>query len=32
MTPSQKHDGLDVDIRAKRKVLYETKRNEDPQR
>lgn len=32
VTPSQRHDGLDVEILAKRKVLYQTKRNEHPQR
>ena len=32
VTPCQRHDGLDVEILAKRKVLYQTKRNEHPQR
>ena len=32
VTPSQRHDGLDVGILAKRKELYQTKRNEHPER
>jgi hypothetical protein len=32
VTPNQRHDGLDVGILAKRKVLYQTKRNEHPER
>jgi len=32
VTPCQRHDGLDVEILAKRKVLYQTKRNEHPER
>ena len=32
VTPCQRHDGLDVEILAKRKVLYQRKRNEHPQR
>ena len=32
VTPCQRHDGLDVELLAKRKVLYQTKRNEHPER
>jgi hypothetical protein len=32
VTPCQRHDGLDVEIPAKRKVLYQTKRNKHPER
>jgi len=32
VTPCQRHDGLDVEILAKRKELYQKKRNEHPQR
>lgn len=32
VTPNQRHDGLDIDILAKRKVLYQQKRNEHPER
>jgi putative transposase len=32
VTPSQRHYGLDVEILAKRKVLYQQKRNEHPER
>jgi len=32
VTTNQRHDGLDVEIQAKREVLYQTKRNEHPQR
>ncbi|SUI88368.1 Uncharacterised protein [Shewanella putrefaciens] len=32
VTPNQRHDGLDVGILAKRKVLYQTKRSEHPER
>ncbi len=32
VTPNQRHDGLDVGILAKRKALYQTKRNEHPER
>ena len=32
VTPSQRHAGLDVEILAKRKVLYQQKRNEHPER
>ena len=32
MTPNQRHEGLDVEILAKRQVLYRQKRNEHPER
>ncbi|MFT7008192.1 MAG: hypothetical protein ACJAXJ_002731 [Colwellia sp.] len=32
VTPNQRHDGLDIKILAKRKVLYQQKRNEHPER
>lgn len=32
VTPNQRHKGFDVDILAKRKVLYQQKRNEHPER
>ncbi len=32
VTPNQRHNGLDVEILAKRKVLYKKKRNEHPER
>ncbi|MCR8923885.1 IS3 family transposase [Dasania sp. GY-MA-18] len=32
VTPSQRHQGLDVDILAKRKALYQRKRSEHPER
>ena len=32
VTPSQRHQGLDVEILAKRKTLYQRKRNEHPER
>lgn len=32
VTPSQRHDGLDIEILAKRKVLYQEKRNGHPER
>ena len=32
VTPSQRHDGLEIEILAKWKVLYQRKRNEHPQR
>ena len=32
VTPNQRHDGLDVGILAKRKALYQTKRNEHLER
>jgi putative transposase len=32
VTPSQRHDGLDVEILSKRKVLYQKKRNEHGER
>jgi transposase InsO family protein len=32
VTPSQRHDGLDVEILAKRKALYVNKRKEHPER
>jgi putative transposase len=31
VTPCQRHEGLNVEILAKRKVLYQTKRNEHPE-
>jgi hypothetical protein len=32
VTPNQRHEGLDVEILAKRKSLYQEKRNEHPER
>jgi len=32
VTPNQRHDGLDTAILAKRKELYQQKRNEHPER
>ena len=32
VTPNQRHDGLDIEILVKRKVLYQQKRNEHPER
>ena len=32
VTPNQRHQGLDVEILAKRKALYQRKRNEHPER
>jgi len=32
VTPSQRHDGLDVEILAKRKWLYQKKRSEHHER
>lgn len=32
VTPSQRHEGLDIEILAKRKTLYQEKRNERPDR
>jgi hypothetical protein len=32
VTPNQRHDGLDIEILAKRKELYQQKRNEHPER
>ena len=32
VTPNERHQGLDVEILAKRKALYQRKRNEHPER
>ena len=32
VTPNQRHDGLEIEILAKRKVLYQQKRNEYSER
>jgi putative transposase len=32
VTPSQRHEGLDIEILAKRKALYKEKKNERPER
>jgi hypothetical protein len=32
VTLNQRHDGLDIEILAKRKELYQQKRNEHPER